>query len=476
MREGRHRGPRADLHVGVLVALLAFNLAGLFENNWGDTEVQQPILFVLAIPFCLRLAAPAVSAAGGSRRQVASPSHEPRPAVRLDQLLVERGLFPSREQARRAVMAGTVEVEGRRVDKPGTAVPGEARLAVLAPKEPFVSRAGRKLAHALDHFGVDAGGRRSASTSAPRPAGSPTACCNAGRPRVYAVDVGYGQLDLRLRNDPRVVVMERINARNLAPDALPEPLRPGHRRRLLHLAAQGGPRPAPPPGARRPAAADDQAAVRGRPRRRGQGGDPARRARCAARVVRECAEGIAALGLTPLGVFDSPVAGTGGNREAFALFRSGGARERGMSPGGRSSGSGSWPRWRAARRSTLAYELAEWLRRRGVEPALDEATLHDRGARGEARFDPAGDYDLVVVLGGDGTLLSVARRLTREVPILGVNLGNLGFLTETNRAGLYPTLVRCWRGVSRSRSARSSTSSCGAAAARPSPSGCSTTR
>ncbi len=63
VREGRHRGPRADLYVGVLVALLAFNLAGLFENNWGDTEVQQPILFVLAIPFCLRLAAPAAPAA-----------------------------------------------------------------------------------------------------------------------------------------------------------------------------------------------------------------------------------------------------------------------------------------------------------------------------------------------------------------------------------------------------------------------------
>ncbi len=83
----------------------------------------------------------------------------------------------------------------------------------------------------------------------------------------------------------------------------------------------------------------------------------------------------------------------------------------------------------------LAYELAEWLRRRGVEPALDEAA-----------FEPGGDHGLVVVLGGDGTLLSVARRLTREVPILGVNLGNLGFLTETNRAGLYPTLVEVLEG------------------------------
>ncbi len=98
----------------------------------------------------------------------------------------------------------------------------------------------------------------------------------------------------------------------------------------------------------------------------------------------------------------------------------------------------------------LADELAEWLRRRGVEPALDEAILAASAARGETLFEPAfeadGDYDLVVVLGGDGTLLSVARRLTREVPILGVNLGNLGFLTETNRAGLYPTLVEVLEG------------------------------
>src|SRR5882672_11448440 len=100
--------------------------------------------------------------------------------LRLDQLLVERGFFPSREQARRAVMAGTVEVEGRRVDKPGTAVSGESRVAVLAPKEPFVSRAGRKLAHALDHFGLDPAARVCLDVG-PRPGGSPTACCSGGR-------------------------------------------------------------------------------------------------------------------------------------------------------------------------------------------------------------------------------------------------------------------------------------------------------
>ncbi len=89
-----------------------------------------------------------------------------------------------------------------------------------------------------------------------------------------------------------------------------------------------------------------------------------------------------------------------------------------------------------------AHELAEWLRRRGLEAALDEATLRARGVEGERPFSVREAYDLVVVLGGDGTLLSVARTLTPGVPILGVNLGNLGFLTEINRGELYPALVQ----------------------------------
>ena len=89
-----------------------------------------------------------------------------------------------------------------------------------------------------------------------------------------------------------------------------------------------------------------------------------------------------------------------------------------------------------------AHELAEWLRRRGLEAALDEATLRARGVEGEPPFNLRGSYDLVVVLGGDGTLLSVARSLAPGVPILGVNLGNLGFLTEINRGELYPAMVQ----------------------------------
>jgi 23S rRNA (cytidine1920-2'-O)/16S rRNA (cytidine1409-2'-O)-methyltransferase len=244
-----------------------------------------------------------------------------RIAVRLDQLLVEKGLFPSREQARRAVMAGTVEVEGRRVDKPGTAVPGEARVAVLAPKEPFVSRAGRKLAHALDHFGLDPAAQTCLDVGAST--GGFTDCLlQRGAARVYALDVGYGQLDHRLRTDPRVVVMERINARHLGADALPErcdlitldvsfiSLLKVVPALLPHLA---------PGGLLLPMIKPQFEAGRGAV---GKGGilrdEEVRR-----RAIDDCAAGIAALGLAPLGRFDSPVAGTGGNREAFALFRRG---------------------------------------------------------------------------------------------------------------------------------------------------------
>lgn len=147
-------------------------------------------------------------------------------SARLDQLLVDRGLFGSREQARRAVMAGTVQVNGQRVDKPGEKVREEVELAVAGPKEPFVSRAGRKLAGAFDHFlplvpELDPAGRVCLDVGAST--GGFTDCLlQRGARRVYALDVGYGQLDARLRADPRVVVMERVNARRLESEDLPE--------------------------------------------------------------------------------------------------------------------------------------------------------------------------------------------------------------------------------------------------------------
>ena len=93
-----------------------------------------------------------------------------------------------------------------------------------------------------------------------------------------------------------------------------------------------------------------------------------------------------------------------------------------------------------------AHELAEWLRRRDLEVALDEAILRARAGSADLPFRPGDLYDLVVVLGGDGTLLSVARALAGAVPILGVNLGNLGFLTEINRGELYPAMVQVLSG------------------------------
>lgn len=142
--------------------------------------------------------------------------------TRLDQLLVARGDFASREKARRTIMSGRVRVDGRVVDKPGCAVGADSRVEVAAPAEPFVSRGGRKLAHALDHFALEVAGAVCIDVGAST--GGFTDCLlQRGAARVFAVDVGYGQLDYTLRRDQRVVVMERVNARHLAPDDLPQP-------------------------------------------------------------------------------------------------------------------------------------------------------------------------------------------------------------------------------------------------------------
>ncbi|ETX07861.1 TlyA family RNA methyltransferase [Candidatus Entotheonella palauensis] len=140
---------------------------------------------------------------------------------RLDTLVHQRGLAPSRAQAQALILAGAITVDGRRITQAGTQVPATASLVCLKPANRYVSRGGDKLAAALDAFKpticdlicLDIG----AST------GGFTDCLlQAGAKRVYAVDVGYGQLDWRLRNDDRVVVYERTNARYLQPQDLPE--------------------------------------------------------------------------------------------------------------------------------------------------------------------------------------------------------------------------------------------------------------
>jgi len=238
---------------------------------------------------------------------------------RLDQLLVDKGLFESRERARRAVMAGSVTVDGVPADKPGTAVRATAHLEVVGPKEPFVSRGGRKLAYALDHFELDP--KELVCLDVGASTGGFTDCLlQRGATRVYALDVGRGQLDYGLRQDERVLVMEGINARHLESDAIPElctlvtmdlsfisvvkvvpsvlPFLAPEGRLLVLLKPQfevgkgkvgkGG-------------------IVRDEDQRQG--------------IIRQRCEELASLGLQLIGIVDSELAGAKGNVEAFALLR-----------------------------------------------------------------------------------------------------------------------------------------------------------
>ncbi len=238
---------------------------------------------------------------------------------RLDVLLVQLGLAPTRARAQALVLAGQVVVGEARVDKPGTRVAVDAPLRLKGEVLPFVSRGGLKLQHALEHFGLSVRGSVAADIGAST--GGFTDCLlQAGAVRVHAVDVGYGQLHEKLRGDARVVVHERTNARHLAADALGEAvdvlvvdvsfislslvlpavlrlLRPGG-----HLVALVKPQFEVGKG------------------QVGKGGvvrDEALRSAAVARI-QEMAK---ALGLTLLGVTDSPLLGPAGNREALLAAR-----------------------------------------------------------------------------------------------------------------------------------------------------------
>lgn len=140
--------------------------------------------------------------------------------VRLDRLLVERGLAESREKAQALVMAGDVLVNGQKGVKPGQMVDAASSLELLA-RLPYVSRGGLKLAGALDHFGIAVEGRVCLDIGSST-GGFTDVLLQRGALRVHAVDVGTGQLDWKLRNDPRVVVHERLNARELVFEHLGE--------------------------------------------------------------------------------------------------------------------------------------------------------------------------------------------------------------------------------------------------------------
>ena len=142
--------------------------------------------------------------------------------VRADLALVDQGLAPSRERARALILAGEVLAGDRPIEKAGDLVAPDAALRLRHAPMPYVSRGGVKLAHALATFEIDPKGLTAADVGAST--GGFTDCLlQAGAARVYCIDVGYGQLDAKIANDPRVTVLDRTNVRNAPPDLLPAP-------------------------------------------------------------------------------------------------------------------------------------------------------------------------------------------------------------------------------------------------------------
>jgi 23S rRNA (cytidine1920-2'-O)/16S rRNA (cytidine1409-2'-O)-methyltransferase len=242
--------------------------------------------------------------------------------VRLDQLILERGLAESRSRAQALLIGGRVRVgEGDRARldrKPGELVDPETPLAVEAP-DPYVSRGGHKLAAALDAFGIDPSDRVCLDVGAST-GGFTDVLLQRGARRVYALDVGRGQLAERLRHDARVVSMERTNARNLGPASLPEPVTLATvdvsfislRLVLGPIAstfdAAGGDLVAlVKPQFEAGRGETDQGVVR----------DPA----VHARVVRDVIGAATNLGLEPAGEIASPILGSEGNREFLLHLR-----------------------------------------------------------------------------------------------------------------------------------------------------------
>ena len=243
------------------------------------------------------------------------------PTMRLDQLLVARGLAPSRERARALILAGQVTVNGQPATKAGHEVRDDADVLVALPDHPYVGRGGLKLAHALDAFGIDVRDALALDIGAST-GGFTDVLLQRGARQVVALDVGHGQLDWKLRTDPRVIVREHVNARYLADDDVPGPfdvvtidvsfislrqILPVVPRRL----ARGGSVVA----LVKPQFEAGRADV-------GKGGlvtDPAMHAR----VLREVREAARALGLTPMADTPSPITGTAGNQEFLLHLRPG---------------------------------------------------------------------------------------------------------------------------------------------------------
>jgi 23S rRNA (cytidine1920-2'-O)/16S rRNA (cytidine1409-2'-O)-methyltransferase len=242
--------------------------------------------------------------------------------IRLDMLLVERGLAASRERARSLILAGDVRVNGQPVTKAGTAIAREAEVTVATPDHPYVGRGGVKLAHALDAFAIDVTDRLALDIGAST-GGFTDVLLQRGARRVVALDVGHGQLDWKIRSDARVEVVERVNARMLTPDMLPGTVRAFDLvtidvsfislRHILPVVP-----PLLTPGADVVALVKPQFEA-GRAEV-GKGGIIRDRA-VQARVIEEVVSAADALGLVRFGLTDSPIAGMEGNREFLLHLR-----------------------------------------------------------------------------------------------------------------------------------------------------------
>jgi 23S rRNA (cytidine1920-2'-O)/16S rRNA (cytidine1409-2'-O)-methyltransferase len=235
--------------------------------------------------------------------------------TRLDTLLVERGLAGSRERARALILAGQVTLEGQVASKAGMLVSACAAVALRQPDHPYVGRGGVKLAHALDTFGIPVAGRQALDIGAST-GGFTDVLLRRGAVRVIAYDVGHGQLDWRLRQDPRVVVFERRNARSLQPADLPGPADVVTVDVSFISLAKILPRAAAVlrPGGDLVALVKPQfEAGRTEVGKKGLVRDPAVHARVIARITQTAAQaGLVRVGMTP-----SPITGATGNQEYF---------------------------------------------------------------------------------------------------------------------------------------------------------------
>jgi 23S rRNA (cytidine1920-2'-O)/16S rRNA (cytidine1409-2'-O)-methyltransferase len=243
-------------------------------------------------------------------------------AVRLDTLLVERGLAGSRERARALILSGSVRVNGRPAPKAGTPVARDSDVTLERPDHPYVGRGGVKLAHALDTFQIDVADAVALDIGAST-GGFTDVLLQRGAAHVVALDVGHGQLDWTLRNDPRVTVMEHVNARFLTRDLLPETARAFDIVTIdVSFISLAHILPVVPPLLK----PDGRVIALVKPQFEagrdevGKGGI-VRDEQVRARVVHEVAAAADKLGLRRAGLAESPIEGMEGNREFLLYLR-----------------------------------------------------------------------------------------------------------------------------------------------------------